>query len=167
MLYSNSFSSRAFSARSAGICLLSGFVTLACLNASAAAESGATSRDKRLAFAFEPLRLPFRVGLPSLCKIGAELCLCQSFLCRRDARFRLFDLCSLLCESGGFFYQLLFLLLLLPLIFGRVLFAAADFAALQAVIPRHLLMEFVLQIPERGLRAALFPKLRGTNFWLL
>ena len=99
-------------------------------------------------FAFEPLRLPFRVGLPSLCKIGAELCLFQPFFCRGDVCFRLFDLCSLLCESGGFFRQLLFLLLLLPLIFGRMLFAAADFAAFQSVITGDLLIKFVLQISE-------------------
>ena len=35
-----------------------------------------------LAFTFEPLRLSFCVGLSSLCKIGTELYLLQSFFCR-------------------------------------------------------------------------------------
>ena len=47
-----------------------------------------------------------------------------------------------------------------------MLFAAADFAAFQSVITGDLLIEFVLQISERSLRSALFPKLRRTDLRL-
>ena len=128
---------------------------------------GCNFARQTLSLTLQTFRLPFRVGLSALGEFGAELNLLQVGFSRGKVFARLPHLCGGLREGGLILGELLLLLPLLPLVLGRVLLAAAHLAALQAVVPRHLLLIFVLQIGERTLRAALFPKLGRAKFRLL